>query len=622
MSAYKTRRRCVQVTTGLLLAALLAGLGNPSRAAEPAATLDQSLSQAMEKNPAIVAAKAKIALAEAELSSTRLEVARQVIVLRGNWETQKNEAAAARKTLDRLTATRQRDRSAVAESVLDQARSALVDAEAKLTRTQTELRYLTGQVSLQGANGAPGLSDRGGAPPGNALRSPSASARPTPRPAHPPRAAKPGKAQPAVAPEMTLQLVNGLTADKIRQVLEQPAELRFQETPLRDAMASLAAKYHLDVRLDRQALDATGIADDVPITASINRSTLKAALAALLMDLDLTWVVQDGVLLITSMERADEMLVTVIYPVLDLLPPPPKEPRKPVNPRSLGGAAPGGADHAAPSAAGRLQSTPWVPALGDWDALIDLITSTVKPASWDSVGGPGSIAPFENRGVLIISQTEQVQSQIAELLDLLHKGAAVAPQSASSGIQAEIGRRIFEALEQPVQLSAGRRPLAEVLAILEKDCKVPIQLNRKALDELHIAPDAPVNAEIRGVPLRSALHLLLHDLRLTYTIKTEALMVTSPEDADRNLLTVIYPVDDVVTIPDQSALDFDSLIELITSTVKPTTWDAVGGSGSIAPFEKGNLLVVSQTLPVHEEIGQLLKSLRQHPVAKLPAPKP
>lgn len=33
--------------------------------------------------------------------------------------------------------------------------------------------------------------------------------------------------------------------------------------------------------------------------------------------------------------------------------------------------------------------------------------------------------------------------------------------------------------------------------------------------------------------------------------------------------------------------DFDSLIELITSTVRPTSWDTVGGVGSIAPFPTG-----------------------------------
>src|SRR5437868_67644 len=33
--------------------------------------------------------------------------------------------------------------------------------------------------------------------------------------------------------------------------------------------------------------------------------------------------------------------------------------------------------------------------------------------------------------------------------------------------------------------------------------------------------------------------------------------------------------------------DFDSLIDLITSTIAPTTWTDAGGTGSIAPFPTG-----------------------------------
>ena len=57
--------------------------------------------------------------------------------------------------------------------------------------------------------------------------------------------------------------------------------------------------------------------------------------------------------------------------------------------------------------------------------------------------------------------------------------------------------------------------------------------------------------------------------------------------------------------------DFDSLIELITSTIAPLTWDEVGGVGSIAGFETNLSLVVSQTQEVHEQIVDLLEQLRR-----------
>jgi hypothetical protein len=54
--------------------------------------------------------------------------------------------------------------------------------------------------------------------------------------------------------------------------------------------------------------------------------------------------------------------------------------------------------------------------------------------------------------------------------------------------------------------------------------------------------------------------------------------------------------------------DYDSLIDLITSTIMPTTWDSVGGPGSIMPAN--GTLVISQTQAVHEEIENLLANLR------------
>ena len=57
--------------------------------------------------------------------------------------------------------------------------------------------------------------------------------------------------------------------------------------------------------------------------------------------------------------------------------------------------------------------------------------------------------------------------------------------------------------------------------------------------------------------------------------------------------------------------DFDSLIDLITTTVTPQTWDEVGGPGSIPPFPTNLSLVISQTQDVHEEIADLLEQLRR-----------
>jgi hypothetical protein len=62
--------------------------------------------------------------------------------------------------------------------------------------------------------------------------------------------------------------------------------------------------------------------------------------------------------------------------------------------------------------------------------------------------------------------------------------------------------------------------------------------------------------------------------------------------------------------PSAADLNFtmDDLINVITSTIKPTTWDEVGGPGSIAPA--AGTLVISQTMAVHMEIERFLEDLR------------
>ena len=53
----------------------------------------------------------------------------------------------------------------------------------------------------------------------------------------------------------------------------------------------------------------------------------------------------------------------------------------------------------------------------------------------------------------------------------------------------------------------------------------------------------------------------------------------------------------------------DDLIQAITGTISPTSWDEVGGSGSIARL--GNALLISSTRQNHEQIEALLQLFRQ-----------
>jgi hypothetical protein len=96
--------------------------------------LDQLLATAMENNPDIITSKAKVALAEAELNATRLQVARRILTLRGDLEKQKIIVDYAQKT----------QQSGAPGSTVKE----LQENEAKLQQMENELRFLIGKDGI------------------------------------------------------------------------------------------------------------------------------------------------------------------------------------------------------------------------------------------------------------------------------------------------------------------------------------------------------------------------------------------------------------------------------------------------------------------------------------------
>jgi hypothetical protein len=94
------------------------------------------------------------------------------------------------------------------------------------------------------------------------------------------------------------------------------------------------------------------------------------------------------------------------------------------------------------------------------------------------------------------------------------------------------------------------------------------------------------------------------------------LTVTTPDVADNNLRTVFYNVADLPAFRranGKTVPNYDKLIDVITESVKPTTWSKVGGCGSILEYDAANVqvLVILQTEEVHEQIADLLGRLRK-----------
>jgi len=182
---------------------------------------------------------------------------------------------------------------------------------------------------------------------------------------------------------------------QIRQVLNKPLAhpgLAFEEVPLVEVTELLRREHGLEVHLDLPALDSLGIAPDDPVSVRMQRGTLAAAVRLMLKPLDLAYVIDDQVLLITSEEVALTRLTVAVYPVGDLL-----QTKQP--------------DSAIPLAG--------TPAPENVHRLVDTIISCVASDTWVANGGVGAEIQVLQPGLLVVSQTEDVHAEIAGLLQAL-----------------------------------------------------------------------------------------------------------------------------------------------------------------------------------------------------------
>jgi hypothetical protein len=171
--------------------------------------------------------------------------------------------------------------------------------------------------------------------------------------------------------------------------------------------------------------------------------------------------------------------------------------------------------------------------------------------------------------------------------------------------------RIRDTLQSPLKatgLDFADTPLEEIVALLQEEYGIPIKLDTPALSEMGLSPDEPVTISLRSISLHAALRLMLKQIGLTYLIQDEVLLITTPDEAERQLRTCVYDVRDLVDAA--KAHGTDEIIDAIVSCVATETWAENGGGEAEIRSLKPGLLVVSQMQSVHEQIRELLATIR------------
>jgi len=189
---------------------------------------------------------------------------------------------------------------------------------------------------------------------------------------------------------------------KIIRALDKPTNVAFLDLALEDCITYLKYYHNINIWLDKQALADQGVAMDQPVTLKAAGLTLKSILKLLLEPVQLTYVVDDGVMKITI--NGCEKLHTRIYPVRDLY-------------RGRVLCDDGKSDKS---------KVPGIVAEGSSRGDLEIaIAKHVCPDSWDELSGPGSMTYVSEAGSLVILQTRAVHNEILQFLRDLRESKRV-----------------------------------------------------------------------------------------------------------------------------------------------------------------------------------------------------
>ncbi len=196
--------------------------------------------------------------------------------------------------------------------------------------------------------------------------------------------------------------------------LENLVSINFENVPLKVAMKQLAELTGRNIVLEKPGLEEEGLTERVPITLSLDDVKLSSALKLMLDPLNLGYRVEEsGVIVVTSQQRLKGQPIVVTYSVADLALPMPK--------RGWMKLMPGGDLAKETRHPDGKTYEPAKETQQHFRELVELITSTCQPNSWEAVAGNGSIKTNAATLSLVVRQTQDVHDEIRDLLEQLRR---------------------------------------------------------------------------------------------------------------------------------------------------------------------------------------------------------
>ena len=184
-------------------------------------------------------------------------------------------------------------------------------------------------------------------------------------------------------------------------------------------------------------------------------------------------------------------------------------------------------------------------------------------------------------------------------------------------------------------------PLEDVFDFMRDVAQLNLYINWPALEAAGVDRSAPVQLKLRNIRMGKVLDLALNQVsaggvELTWYVSDNIVYITTKELADRDMVTMIYPVQDLLLeIPNFKAPNFtpssggegggggniigtgdnssnnetgsdvergEKLVELIMTLVEPDVWVENGGFARIRYFN--GTLIVTAPRSVQRKIGK------------------
>ena len=194
-------------------------------------------------------------------------------------------------------------------------------------------------------------------------------------------------------------------------------ELKLTGLTLSDAIDSLRDITGLNINVHWRALEQYNITRETPVTLRLRNVSAGNVLRALVNEVgqgQLTYYVEDDMVEITTREIADQEMFTEVYSVEDLVMIVPDFVGPTLNLQQSaqvsGGGGGGGGGQSLLSSANQATNEQTSTKRDRGEALVKLITDTVKPDIWRENGGVASIRYFN--GHLIVTAPRSVHESI------------------------------------------------------------------------------------------------------------------------------------------------------------------------------------------------------------------